>query len=242
MVKENITRIYLWSGPRNISTALMYSFAQREDTLVFDEPLYAHYLNQTKANQYHPGSADILNSMENDGEKVVKVMIGKHDKPVLFFKNMTHHLLNLDRSFMNEAFHIILTRNPTEMIPSFAKVIEKPKLNDLGYTEHLELLRYFQKMSIDYIVVDSKDILLNPELMLKKICQHIGISFDLKMLKWEKGPRPEDGIWAKYWYGNIHKSTGFMKFKAKTESFPKELNFLLNSCLPCYNELIKTAI
>jgi hypothetical protein len=242
MSKNNITRIYIWSGPRNISTALMYSFAQRSDTIIYDEPLYAHYLTQTRAREYHPGSQDIIGSMENNGEKVIEMMKGSHDKPVVFFKNMTHHLLNLDRAFMNEAFHIILTRNPVEMIPSFAKVIKNPKLEDLGYDLHLELLHYFQKMNIDSIVIDSKDILINPEFMLKKICQCIGIPFYRKMLKWHKGSRPEDGIWAEYWYGNIHKSTGFMKYKVKTEPFPEELNPLLNSCLPYYNELLKFSI
>ena len=112
MPTNNITRICLWSGPRNISTALMYSFAQRKDTLVFDEPLYAHYLNNTNANEYHPGAEDILSSMENDGEKVVEMMMGNYTKPVVFFKNMTHHLLNLDRTFMKNVVNVILTRNP----------------------------------------------------------------------------------------------------------------------------------
>lgn len=242
MSKDNITRICLWSGPRNISTALMYSFAQRKDTAVFDEPLYAYYLSKTKARKYHPGAEDILSSMENSGEKVIQMMMGSHNKPVVFFKNMTHHLLNIDRSFMKDVVHIILTRDPVEMLPSFAKVITNPDMNDVGYASHLELLEYLQKINIEPIVVDSKDLLLNPESMLRKICRRIDIPFDYKMLQWEKGARPEDGLWAEYWYGNIHKSTKFMAYKAKNELFPAKLDPLLEMCLKCYKKLREIAI
>ena len=95
-----IKRINLWSGPRNISTATMYAFAQRADTRVFDEPLYAHYLNKTSADEYHPGAAEILADMENDGSKVIEMMLGNHDRPIVFFKQMTHHLVELDWSFI----------------------------------------------------------------------------------------------------------------------------------------------
>ena len=235
-------RICLWSGPRNISTALMYSFAQRKDTAVFDEPLYAYYLSQTKARKYHPGAEDILSSMENNGEKVIESMMGDQSKPVVFFKNMTHHLLDLDRSFMKGAVHIILTRDPVEMLPSFAKVIANPNMYDVGYESHIQLVHYLKKVNIDPIIVDSKDILLDPEGMLKKICKRIGIPFDDNMLHWKKGARSEDGLWAEYWYNNIHNSTKFMEYRAKTEPFPKDLNPLLNACIPRYNELIKKAI
>ena len=120
-------RICLWSGPRNISTALMYSFAQRADTKVYDEPLYAHYLCQTNANEYHPGADDVMASLENDGEKVIEMMMGEHEKPIVFFKNMTHHILDLDKSFLKDTINVILTRDPVEMLPSFAEVIDQVK-------------------------------------------------------------------------------------------------------------------
>jgi hypothetical protein len=220
----------------------MYSFVQRKDTIVFDEPLYAYYLSQTKARKYHPGAEDILSSMENNGEEVIKMMMGNHVKPVVFFKNMTHHLLDLNRSFMKDVVHIILTRDPVEMLPSFAKVIANPNTYDVGYESHIELVAYLEKINILPIIVDSKDILLDPEGMLKKICKRIGISFDYNMLHWKKGSRSEDGLWAEFWYDNIHNSTKFMEYRAKTEPFPTDLNPLLNACIPCYNELIKKAI
>ena len=234
---DHTKRICLWSGPRNISTALMYSFAQREDTKVYDEPLYAHYLDKTLAKEYHPGSHDILNTMERDGGKVVDMMMGKHAKPVVFFKNMTHHLLNLEQRFMSDVTNIILTRDPVEMLPSFAKVIENPTIDDVGYALHVELVNKLHKKNIKPIVLDSKTVLLNPKKLLTRLCRLIDIPFDSSMLRWPPGPRPEDGVWARYWYGNIHKSTGFIAYQPKKEPFPEKLKPLLHSCLPHYNKL-----
>ena len=240
--KDGITRICLWSGPRNISTTLMYSFAQRADTKVFDEPLYAYYLKNTSAKEYHPGVEEILGSQQNDGEKVIEMMMGNHKKPIVFFKNMTHHLLNLDRTFMKDVVNVILTRDPKEMIPSFDEVINNPSIKDIGYADHNELVEYFEKESIPYIVLDSKNVLLNPKKVLTSFCQKINIPFEENMLHWEKGARNEDGVWAKYWYKNIHNSTGFIEYKTKTAPFPKHLNGLLVECIPHYERLKKMAL
>ncbi len=242
MNKDNITRICLWSGPRNISTALMYSFAQRSDTKVYDEPLYAYYLKNTKAAEYHPGAKQIMASMENDGSKVIQMMMGHHNKPVVFFKGMTHHLLDLDRSFMKDVINIILTRDPIEMLPSFADVIDNPTIDDVGYALHIELVKYLEKVNIKPIVVDSKKILTTPLYALSKICNLAGIPFDEGMLKWKAGARKEDGIWAKYWYTNVHKSTGFTKYQLKTKSFPEKLKPLLESCIPYHKRLMELSI
>jgi len=239
---DNIKRISIWSGPRNISTALMYSFAQRHDTKVFDEPLYAYYLKNSEAKKYHPGSEAILNTMENDGSKVVDMMLNCSEKPILFFKNMTHHLLDLDRSFMNNIHNVILTRNPKEMLPSFAKVIEHPSMEDVGYKLHIELVNYFESKNISYVVLDAKNVLLNPERVLKQLCNHLEIAFDTNMLKWEPQQLKEDGIWAKYWYNNVHKSSKFSTYKPKIEPFPEYLEPLLEECQPFYNQLLQKAL
>jgi hypothetical protein len=220
----------------------MYSFAQRADTKVFDEPLYAHYLSKTTAKNYHPGADDILATMENDGKKVVDMMMGEHEKSVVFFKNMTHHLLDLDRDFMKDCIHFILTRDPVEMLPSFDKVIKNPSIDDVGYALHTELLEYFEKVGITPIVLDAKKVLLSPERVLKQLCDRIGISFDKKMLRWEARARTEDGIWAQYWYTNIHKSTGFIPYNSKTDPFPERLKPLLNECLIHYKKLISLSL
>ena len=240
--KDEITRICLWSGPRNISTTMMYSFAQRKDTLVFDEPLYAHYLCNTPADSYHPGASEVIESQENKGEKVIEMMLGNHKKPIVFFKNMTHHLLGLDRSFMKNVINVILTRDPIEMLPSFAKVIENPTMDDVGYDKQAELITYLKKENCNYIVLDSKRVLLNPKKILLQCCDLMGIPFDEQMLHWNLGPRPEDGVWAKYWYHNIHHSKGYKKYQAKEEPFPEKLQPLLEACQLHYSKIVAGAL
>jgi hypothetical protein len=220
----------------------MYSFAQRSDTQVYDEPLYSHYLKNTTANEYHPGAEDVLASLENDGKKVIEMMMGEHEKPVVFFKNMTHHLLDLDRSFMKNVVNVILTRDPQDMIPSFDKVIKNPSIGDIGYADHSELVDYFEKEGISFIVLESKRVLLNPEKVLRAFCQLAELPFEASMLSWPSGPRKEDGVWAKYWYDNVHQSTGFMEYKPKTAPFPERLNRLLEECRPHYHRLEKRAL
>ncbi len=236
-------RICLWSGPRNISTALMYSFAQRDDTAVFDEPLYAHYLTQTNAHEYHPGAEDVIAAQENDGTKVVnELLLGEHDKPVLFFKQMTHHLVNLDWRFMDETVNVILTRNPVEMLPSYAKQVQQPALHDVGYALHHDLLAYLRARGQNPPILDSTETLKNPRGVLTKLCAHIGIPFDEAMMSWPAGARPEDGVWAPYWYASVHQSTGFMPYTPKTTPFPEPLRPLLAECQPYYKELAAQAI
>lgn len=240
--QNNTKRIFLWSGPRNISTALMYSFAQREDCKVVDEPLYAHYLSKTDAKNYHPGSAEILSSQKQDGNEVIHDLLHFNEKPILFVKHMTHHLIKLDFDFLTQATNVILTREPKEMLTSFIKQIDTPAMSDVGYQAHLDLIHILQKQGREIIVIDSKKVLKNPRKVLDNLCTKLSISFDEKMLHWEKGARKEDGIWAKYWYTNVHNSTGFGKYKIKNEVLPKNLNALYTECERIYNQLIEFAI
>lgn len=237
------TRICLWSGPRNISTALMYSFAQRPDTTVFDEPLYAHYLSKTPAREYHPGADRVIAEMENDGEVVVRdLILGPHPTPVVFFKHMAHHLYKLDWNFLDRTVNVLLTRDPREMLPSYAAVVETPTLQDVGYAHHVELLEYLRSRGQDPPVLDSKQVLLNPHKVLAELCARIGIPFREEMLVWKAGPRPEDGSWAQYWYASVHRSTGFTPYRPKTAPFPEQLEPLLAECRPYYEQLRTRAI
>jgi hypothetical protein len=238
---ENTKRICLWSGPRNVSTALMYSFAQRSDTKVFDEPLYAHYLRHTNAHEYHPGAEEILATMENDGEKVVEMMMGPHEKPVVFFKHMTHHLYDINLDFLKDCTNVVLTRDPREMLVSFHKVIPNPTMEDVGYEAHLMLLDHLERIGEKAIVLDSKEILLDPKKTLTAFCEAIGIPFEESMLSWKAGPLPEDGIWAKHWYGNVHKSQGFQPHREKNEEFPESLKSLLEKCEILYNKILESS-
>ena len=240
---SGVKRICLWSGPRNISTALMYSFAQRDDCMVFDEPLYAHYLSKTPAREYHPGADEVISTMENDGEKVVRdLILGDSDRPVVFFKHMTHHLFDLDLGFLSETVNVLLTRDPFDMLPSYAVWVEKPTLQDVGYKAHIDLLEYLQSIGQNPPVLDSKQILLDPRKVLNELCEQIDIPFQESMLRWKAGARPEDGSWAKYWYKSVHDSTGFGKYVQKSEPFPEALKPLLEECIPYYEKLNTLAI
>ncbi len=221
----------------------MYSFAQRSDCRVIDEPLYAHYLSKTPAREYHPDAEEVIATMENDGEKVVRdLILGDFDKPVVFFKHMTHHLVNLDLGFLSRTVNVLLTRDPVDMLPSYAAQVEKPTLLDVGYQQHIELLKYLQSIGQNPPVLDSKQILLNPKKVLSELCQRIDIPFEEVMLRWKAGARPEDGSWAKHWYKSVHESTGFGKYIPKTEPFPESLKPLLEECKPYYEQLSAMAI
>jgi hypothetical protein len=216
----------------------MYSFAQRPDTQVYDEPLYGYYLSHSDAKEYHPGSKEILDTMEHIGDKVIQMMLTASEKPVVFFKNMCHHLLDLDRGFMEFGENVILTREPVEMLSSFGEIIDNPQMHDVGYKAQVELMHDLINRGIEVTVVDSKTILMDPSRQLELLCRKLGIPFDPQMLSWSAGAREEDGIWAPYWYSNVHLSTGFAPYKPKERPFPEKLRPLLEKCQPLYEELM----
>lgn len=230
--------INLWSGPRNISTALMYSFANREDTKVIDEPFYAHYLRLTGLD--HPGREEVLTSQSDNQNKVLENVINKdYSKEVVFVKNMAHHSEGLDLSFSKEMKNIFLLREPDQMITSFIKQIPNPTLQDVAYKYQFELLQSAIANVDNPIVIDSKDLLESPEKYLIKLCSRLKIPFTDNMLNWSKGVIEEDGVWAKYWYKSVHESTGFGPYIRKEEEVPERLQDLLKECNYYYNELIK---
>jgi hypothetical protein len=221
----------------------MYSFAQRTDTTVYDEPLYAHYLANTTAKEYHPSANEVLATMENDGENVVaRIILGPQPTPVAFFKQMTHHLVNLDKSFMKHTANVLLTRHPVDMLPSYAEQVSRPTMRDVGYRMQRDLFEYLHSLGQEPPVLDSEATLRNPRGVLEKLCERIGIPFDEAMLGWPAGARPEDGVWASHWYGNVHRSTGFQPYRPKTEPFPERLKPLFDECMPYYVALSKKAI
>lgn len=237
----NTLRINLWSGPRNVSTALMYSFAQRADTRVIDEPLYAHYLRVSGA--AHPGREEVLAWQENDGAKVVReVILAACDKPVLFMKQMAHHLVELDRAFLARTANVILTRDPEDMLPSLAENLRTPTLRDTGYAMQTELMAELRALGQDPPVLVAAEILRDPRHVLGELCRRLAIPFDPVMLHWKPGPRPEDGIWAPHWYASVHRSHGFAPYSKKTAPFPERLRPLLEECRPHYAELASLAI
>lgn len=234
-------RINLWSGPRNVSTALMYSFAQRSDTRVVDEPLYGHYLKLTGVT--HPGDHEVIEHMECDGNRVIRdVILGECDRPVLFMKNMAHHLIDVDRGFLSATCSVFLVRDPREMLPSLIHQIPEPTLRDAAYNTQFDLFDELKALGQNPPILDARELLLDPKGVLTELCRRIEIPFEAAMLRWPAGARPEDGIWAKHWYHNVQKSTGFQKYQPKTEPFPERLKPLLTECQPYYDALYKEAI
>ena len=199
----------LWSSPRNISTALMYSFAQRSDTKVVDEPFYAYYLTHVNTKVDHPGKREIINSQSSNINEIVSKMEMFMEKDVLFIKNMTHHLAKTNVNFSRNWFHIILTRSPQSSYISFKKVISNPTVLDLGYKEQYAIALKFKKKNIPFYILSSEELLNSPKKELENLCDYLKINFDNNMLSWDRGGIKEDGIWAKYWYENVHKSQGF---------------------------------
>jgi hypothetical protein len=170
------------------------------------------------------------------------VILGNYPTPVVFFKHMTHHLANLDWGFLDQTINVLLTRDPQEMLPSYAANVEQPSLRDTGYADHLILLDYLRSHGQTPPVLDSKQVLLDPRGVLRQLCQQIGLEFDEAMLSWQAGARPEDGVWAKYWYHNLHRSSGFEKYRPKSSPFPEQLKPLLAECQPYYERLAALAI
>ena len=171
----------------------MYSFSQtRSDTRVFDEPLYGHYLRVTDA--AHPGEEEVLAAMDTDGERVVReVLLGPCDAGVLFFKNMAHHLTDLDRDFLGEVTNLLLTRHPREMLLSLVNQLPQPTLRDTGLREQVEILNVILEQGKTPVVLNAKEVLLNPEGVLKEVCKRLELPFEAAMLSWPAGPKPEDG-------------------------------------------------
>lgn len=239
---EVTTPICLWSGPRNVSTALMYSFAQLDGIRVVDEPLYGHYLRVSGAS--HPGGSAVMAAMNCDGNEVMRRLLeAQVDDPStrLFLKHMAHHLVDIDLDFIHRSCNVLLIRDPREMLPSLTIQVPHAQLADTGLQRQHELFAELVAAGNSPTVLDSRELLLNPADVLQQLCERIAVRFSDAMLQWDAGPRPEDGVWAPHWYHAVHQSTGFAPYQAKTE-FPESLHGLLAECQPWYDKLFANAI
>lgn len=234
-------RINCWSGPRNVSTALMYSFRQRADTTVYDEPLYAHYLRVT--GRVHPGRDDVLAAQDDDGAAVVRdVILADQPTPVAFFKQMAHHLVDLDDAVLGECRNILLTRDPRNMLPSLAVQLPDAGIPDTGLDVQVRLLDQIIGAGDTPIVIDSRALLDDPANVLAAVCERLGIGRDDAMLSWPAGPKTEDGVWAPHWYDNVHRTTGFLPYAATTRALPDALRPVLDEAIPLYDRLAAYAV
>ena len=224
----------LWAGPRNGSTALMYSFAQRSDTRVLDEPLFGHFLSYTGVSR--PSRQDVLQSMPLTRSEALQSIQPEASDQILFLKHMANHLEGLSwKDVHGEGHkHIILTRHPDGVLPSYRAQIDEPTMLDLGYEYQKRILTWAQP---NVIVVTAETLFEQPEKTLKLLCKAIELDWDEHMLAWKPGGRPEDGVWAKHWYHGVHRSSGWEARSLRHGETPPHLEALRNQCLEHYLEL-----
>ena len=234
-------RIAMWSGPRNLSTAMMRSFENRQDTAVLDEPFYAHYLFKTGLD--HPGRAAVLASQSTEWDEVAQMCTGPipREKPVWYQKHMAqHNLEGCDLNWIKNVKNCLLIRDPKYVMASYGKefLVENERL--LGYLQQIEILSILEKKTGETLpILDAKDILQHPESMLKQLCNRLRIDFSDKMLSWPAGKRDSDGVWAPHWYSRVEQSTGFMPYQEKEIQLNDDLIPIYKKCMACYNMLYK---
>ncbi len=219
----------------------MYSFAQREDTIVIDEPLYAYYLARTGAD--HPGREEVIASMDQDPQKIFS---GIHNRgkssSVVFIKNMCHHFIDLPVSYILEFKNVFLIRDPADMLRSLSIQVPNPVIRDTGLRDQWDIFTKLVDSGQLPVVIDAETLSNDPLRVLTLLCEKLEIPFLESMLSWNKGPRPEDGIWAKHWYQKVHNSSGFTRYVKTSLPFPENLASLLEECKPYYLNLYQLAI
>ncbi len=232
-------KIAMWSGPRNLSTALMYAFAARGDCAVLDEPFYAAYLAATGIN--HPMREAVIASQSSDADEVAAQCLGPtpQGRALFYQKHMTLHMIpEFDRGFIAGLTNVFLIRHPARVIASYARKREAPTLADIGFVQQAELFdQVAQMQGAAPIVVDSGDIRANPRETLSRLCAALGIPFTENMLAWPAGPKPYDGVWASHWYDEVWKSTGFGGAEGELPSLSAEVEDLCGAALPYYKKL-----
>ena len=231
-------RVAMWSGPRNISTAMMRAWENREDCTVSDEPLYAHYLAHTGLD--HPGREEVIADGDTDWRSVVQALLGAPagDAPVWYQKHMTHHLLpHIDHGWIGGLRNILLIRDPREVVASYVKSRAHVEPDDIGLRQQVELYEELADAGAAPPVIDSGDFLRAPEAHLRALCGWLGIGFSERMLRWPKGPRASDGIWAPHWYAHVWESSGFEAASPHELALTGEAAAVAEACLPHYRRL-----
>ena len=235
----NALRIAMWSGPRNISTAMMRAWENRDDTWVCDEPFYAYYLHET--GRRHPGYQQVVDHGPTEAETVIEFVCGPVPEgcSIFYQKHMAHHLLpGMPTDWCEGFVNCFLIRDPAEMIPSLLKNVPDARIEDTALPQQWKLFEeVYARTGERPPVLDSRDVLRNPRRLLERLCESIGIAFNNNMLEWPAGSRETDGVWADFWYENVRKSTGFQPWRPKTEQVPREFQALLANCQLFYDRL-----
>ena len=231
-------RVAMWSGPRNISTAMMRAWENREDCVVSDEPLYAHYLAHTRLD--HPGREDVVAHGETDWRKVVAALTGAvpEDRPVWYQKHMTHHLLaHIDHGWIGQLRNVLLIRDPREVVASYVKSRATVTADDIGLPQQIALYDELCASGSPPPILDAGDFLRAPEPHLRALCGQLGIAFDAAMLRWPAGPRDSDGVWAPHWYARVWQSTGFEAPEPHEVELQGNAAEVAEACRPAYEHL-----
>jgi hypothetical protein len=236
-------RIAMWSGPRNISTAMMRSFENRPDSAVIDEPFYAAYLKQTGLD--HPMRAEVIASQPTDWRHVAAALVGPTpaDKPIFYQKHMTHHMLpSFGREWSDACVNAFLIRAPEPVLASYAKRRGAFSLDEIGLPAQVELFeRAADRLGRAPPVIEGRDVLKNPRGALTLLCESCGVPFDEAMLGWPAGRRASDGVWAPVWYDAVERSTGFGPLSAETgfDDLDDSLKPLAEAGRPLYERLAR---
>lgn len=234
--------VNIWSGPRNVSTALMYAFRERADTTVVDEPLYAAYLDRYPEID-HPGREDVLASQPTDPMAVVDQLLADGwPTDVVVAKQMAAHLLDLDRAWLDQCANVLLVRAPEPVVASYTEQAGSATVDWLGYTTQLELLERALGRGERPIVLETSRLLADPPGVLRRACELLDLPFDEAMLSWEPGPKPEDGVWAQYWYRRTHQSTGFGSPRQRELDLTDEQAAVARAARPLYEQLAAHAL
>jgi hypothetical protein len=225
-------RLAVWSGPRNISTALMRAWENRPDTRVVDEPLYGFYLDRTQLD--HPGRDEIIAVMGSDWRPVVAELVAPVDG-IYYQKHMTHHLIpELPRDWIGALANVLLIRDPAEVVASYTRERTNVVATDIGLVQQDEL---YDQLDGNVPVIDSADFLHNPEGYLRWLCEYVDVEFTDAMLRWPAGPRDSDGVWAKYWYDAVVASTGFAPYRPRAVSLTGAARAAAEDSRPYYERL-----
>jgi hypothetical protein len=239
MTVSAVRRIAVWSGPRNISTALMRAWGSRPDTLVCDEPLYAHYLHVT--GKQHPGRDATLAAHDADWCRTASWLIGPvpAGKRIFYQKHMAHHLLpDVGRDWISQLDSCFLIRHPREMLISLSKHLPALTIWDTGLPQQVELFQQVRRQTGSVpCVLDARDVLTAPEIVLRRWCTTLQVEFDSRMLSWATGPRDTDGAWGPYWYQEVYRTTTFGRANSRNEELDSRYQSLLDELLPLYELL-----
>jgi hypothetical protein len=237
-VTDDGVRIAMWSGPRNLSTALMRSWGNRHDTVVSDEPLYAHFLRTT--GRQHPEREAVLASMDDDWRRVTGRLTGPvpGGRAIWYQKHMTHHVTDyVELGWLGRLRNCFLIRAPDEVIASYVRVREEPTLDDLGLLQQWRLFAHVADGGAVPPVIDAADVLRDPRTVLTATCEALGVPFSDRMLWWPPGRRRTDGVWADHWYGSVERSTGFAPYRPTTVDLDDRHTALLGAAQQIYDRL-----